>query len=142
MCIDCGLVHSLYYKVSDQVGTNTDKGINAYIPDNQFRSRDPKFANQKNKYKRPSRTKKDSKILISSKEFQFDPVKSNCVCPAGESINYRSTHQDEHGNNKTFFEGRLSQCKNCTLNTKCMRNPAAANHRKGKGVIQRAKLTP
>ena len=41
-----------------------DEKINAYIPDNQFRSRDPKFATQKNKYKRPSRAKKDNKPLI------------------------------------------------------------------------------
>jgi len=110
-----------------------DENINAYIPDNQFRSRDPKFAHQKTKYKRPSRAKKDSKALIPSREFHFDPITLSCVCPAGETISYRSTRQDEHGNNKVFFEGRLSQCKNCTLNTRCMRNPAAANHRKGKG---------
>ena len=34
------------------------EGIDGYIPDNQFRSRDPKFSDQKNHYgKRPSTTK-------------------------------------------------------------------------------------
>jgi transposase len=110
-----------------------DESINAYIPDNQFRSRDPKFATQKTKYKRPSRAKKDGKRLIPSTEFQFDPVNLSCVCPAGQSISYRGTHQDERGNTKAYFEGRLSQCRSCSLKNQCMRNPEAANHRKGKG---------
>jgi len=110
-----------------------DEKINAYIPDNQFRSRDPKFTSQKTKYKRPSRAKKDNKPLIPSTEFQFDPVSLSCICPAGENISYRGTHQDERSNTKAYFEGRLSQCRNCTFKSQCMRNPEATNHRKGKG---------
>jgi len=107
--------------------------INGYIPDNQFRSRDPKFDTQKDKYKRPSRAKAGSKQLIPAKEFRFDPVSLSCECPAGKRISYRGTDKDKHGNIKAFFEGRLSQCRECELNTRCMRNPAAARHGKGNG---------
>ncbi|MGH1472552.1 MAG: transposase, partial [Cellvibrionaceae bacterium] len=61
-----------------------EQNINAYIPDNQFRSRDPKFAHQKEKYgKRHQKPKKDQVTkVIPASEFKFDPVKLTCVCPA------------------------------------------------------------
>ena len=62
--------------------------INGYIPDNRFRSRDPKFADQKEKYGKLQKTpsKSDWKHVIPASEFQFDPVTMTCICPAGESL--------------------------------------------------------
>ena len=115
-----------------------ERDINAYVPDNRFRSRDPKFADQKRKYgKRHQDTKsKEShhgKAVIPAKEFTFDPIQLTCICPAGESLTFHGVREDPHGNPKAFFEGRLLQCRHCELNTKCMKNPSAANHRKGAG---------
>jgi transposase len=112
--------------------------INAYIPDNQFRSRDPKFADQKEKHgKRHQDTKKKhslhSKSVIPASDFNFDPVKMICICPAGETISYRGTRETDTGLPKAFFEGKLLQCRNCEIKDQCMKNPAAANHRKGAG---------
>lgn len=107
--------------------------INGYIPDNQFRSRDPKFTDQKKKHPRASRaTGKYSKTL-SAREFHFDPVKLTCQCPAGETLSSRGIREDLQGNRKAFFEGRLTQCRHCDLKHECMKNPASANHRKGNG---------
>ena len=54
--------------------------INAYIPDNRFRSRDPKFSEQKLKYgKRHQTGKKKNKTIIPASEFNFDPVKKTCL---------------------------------------------------------------
>ncbi|MCU7806956.1 MAG: IS1182 family transposase [Candidatus Thiodiazotropha sp. (ex Semelilucina semeliformis)] len=109
--------------------------INGYIPDNQFRSRDPKFTDQKSKYgKRHQRHKKKKTTdVISASEFDYNPTNKTCVCPAGQSISYRTEGQDRQGNKKVFFEGRLLQCRNCTLKHQCMKNPKSANHRKGNG---------
>lgn len=108
--------------------------INAYIPDNQFRSRDPKFKDQKTKYgKRHQNEKKTNKTLIPATEFEFDPVNLSCRCPEGKMLSLRSQKEDEYGNQKVYFEGRLTQCRNCTQKHRCMRNPAAADHRKGNG---------
>ena len=64
-----------------------EDNVNAYIPDNKFRSRDPKFINQKEKYgKRHQKLKKDRvRQVIPSSEFEFDPIKLQCICPAGET---------------------------------------------------------
>lgn len=112
-----------------------EAGINAYIPDNQFRSRDPKFTRQKLKYgKRHQKPKSEqTKKVIASSEFGFDPTELNCVCPAGESLSFRGIREDSNGNKKATFEGRLNQCRHCDLKERCMKNPQSADHRKGSG---------
>lgn len=112
-----------------------DNNIDGYVPDNKFRSRDPKFQAQKDTYgKRHQKPKKDQSLkVIPSSEFNFDPVNLICVCPSGETISFRGVRETQYGSPTAYFEGRLSQCKNCSLKHKCMKNPDAANHRKGKG---------
>ncbi len=112
-----------------------ENSINAYVPDNQFRSRDPKFADQKKKYgKRHQLDKKKNKPkLLSASEFDFDPLTLNCRCPAGQILSYRGQHCDPQGTFRAYFEGRLSQCRSCNLKNACMRNPESANCRTGKG---------
>lgn len=112
-----------------------ERGINAYIPDNQFRSRDPKFAHQKTKYgKRHQKPKhQQAKKVIPASEFAFDPIELSCECPAGNDLSFRGIREDSLGNPKAMFEGRLLQCRQCDIKARCMRNPRSADHRKGNG---------
>ena len=109
--------------------------IDGYIPDNQFRSRDQKFANQKTKYGKRNQNTKNEKTPngLPASEFQFDPINKTCQCPAGEALWLRREGKDEYGNSKLFFEGRLTKCRSCPIKHQCMRNPSSANHRKGNG---------
>ena len=109
--------------------------IDAYIPDNQFRSRDPKFFDQKEKYGKRHQEKPKSarRNVIPATEFKFDPTAMTCYCPAGEKLSFRGERLSESGQSKAFFEGRLLQCRYCNLKHECMENPEAANHRKGAG---------
>jgi len=130
-----------------------EEGLNAYVPDNQFRSRDDKLKGQKAKHKHPNQVKNRKEkrnkkpAIFSADEFIFDPDHLTCQCPSGEQISLRQQAEDKHGNQKIFFEGRLSQCRSCHLKADCMRNPASANHSKGKGrqvsfIIKEAKHKP
>ncbi|MGO4893536.1 transposase [Flavobacterium sp. W21_SRS_FM6] len=111
-----------------------DNDINAYIPDNQFRSRDPKFNEQKQKHgKRHQDNKIRKKTVIPASEFSFDPMNNSCICPAGETISFRGIRESDEGTKTAYFEGKLSQCRNCDKKHQCMHNPIAADHRKGKG---------
>lgn len=113
-----------------------DNDIDGYIPDNQFRKRDPKFSEQQTHHsqrKAMTGKKKATTRVIPATQFDFDPVNVTCRCPAGEMISFRSQRLDQHGHLKVFFEGRLLQCRNCELKARCMSNPASANHRKGNG---------
>ncbi|AHK14987.1 IS1182 family transposase [Thalassolituus oleivorans] len=109
--------------------------IDAYIPDNQFRSRDPKFQDQKKKYgkRHQEKPKSERRNVIPATEFKFDPTAMTCYCPAGENLSFRGERLSESGQSKAFFEGRLLQCRYCDLKHECMENPEAANHRKGAG---------
>src|SRR5690554_7715110 len=68
-----------------------ERQINGYVPDNKFRSRDPKFQNQKDKYGKRHQNLPDKgwKDIIPASEFQFDPVNLICICPTGEELTYR-----------------------------------------------------
>ncbi len=112
-----------------------ERGINGYIPDNRFRSRDPKFAAQKDKYgkRHQPRRAKDWKEVIPAREFQFDPVAKTCHCPAGHPLRLRGEREDARGNAKLFFEGRLTDCRSCDFKYRCLRNPASPDSRQGHG---------
>ena len=111
-----------------------ENDINAYVPDNRFRSRDPKFAQQKSKYGKRSDYRKERTVsVIPASEFHFDPKQKNCICPAGETMWLKNEGIDKRGNYKLFFEGRLSKCRDCSLKKQCMSNPDSADTRKGHG---------
>ncbi len=112
-----------------------ESNISGYIPDNQFRSRDPKFANQKSKYGKRHQHQKNNQqsAMIPANEFSFDPVALSCQCPAGHMISYLGTRNEQEGNHKAFFKGKLLQCRHCDKKHRCMRNPDAASHHKGHG---------
>lgn len=88
--------------------------INGYIPDNQFRSRDPKFADQKSKYGKRNKSKEtQSSKMFKSADFSFDVERKTCTCPVGKEMWLKSERQDGFGNNKVYYEGRLTDCRNC-----------------------------
>jgi transposase len=111
-----------------------DQRIDAYIPDNQFRSRDPKFADQKTKYgRRHQEQNVGAPSVIPASEFHFDPIQKTCICPAGESLRLQGQLDGGNGKLTLLFEGRLLQCRNCALKQRCMQKPEQADHRKGHG---------
>ena len=122
-----------------------EKGINAYIPDNQFRSRDPKFKNQKTKYgKRHQNDKNKPAKHFTAEAFKFDPETKTCICPAGESMWLKTDKVNELGHHKLHFEGRVSKCRQCKMKMNCMRNPESPDAPKGHGrqvsfIIDKAK---
>ncbi len=106
--------------------------INAYIPDNKFRSRDPKFIDQKTKYGKRNEGKQKSRLIPSS-EFKLNAFNKTCICPSGNSMWLKREGRDKNNHYKLFFEGRISKCRSCKIKTHCMRNPCSAETRKGHG---------
>jgi hypothetical protein len=110
-----------------------ENGINAFIPDNQFRSRDPRFDNQKKKHPRESRAKKGSTKIFPASEFNFDPESMTCICPNGENLTLSGKVKDAKGNTTARFSGRVTQCRGCPKIKHCMKNPMATNKPNGNG---------
>jgi transposase len=138
------------YANEDNMRYLHDNGINGYIPDNQFRSRDPKFADYKTTHStRPSTATAETitQDVLPASDFVFDPVEKTCTCPAGKRMWLRSEHEDKLGHRKVFFEGRLTQCRACDLKQACLRNPDSPNTRKGHGrqvsfIVEKSKRAP
>jgi len=107
--------------------------INAYIPDNQFRSRDPKFQDQKVKYPKPSRAKHKDEQTTPANEFIFDVKNLTCQCPTSEMLPLRRQTTDKNGSEKAFFEGKVSQCRNCERKHQCMRKLETSEKPNGRG---------
>jgi len=108
--------------------------INAYIPDNQFRSRDPRHKHQKDTYgKRHQDTAKGLMKVIPASEFVFNVKNKSCRCPAGNELWLKNETVESNGKQKLFFEGKLTDCRHCPLKKQCMRNPESADTREGHG---------
>jgi len=110
-----------------------ENNINGYVPDNKFRSRDPKFKDHKIKYGTQEIKAQTQRTKLPATAFVFDPIALTCRCPADELLSHRGERIDRNNNRKIFFEGRLLQCRPCEIKNQCMTNPASADHRKGNG---------
>jgi transposase len=111
-----------------------EEGINAYIPDNQFRSRDKRHAGQKEKYgKRHQDEVKGIMKVIPATEFEFNLKKKTCICPAGNELWLHDESKPGKNKIKLAFEGKLTDCRHCELKRRCMRNPESADTREGHG---------
>lgn len=108
--------------------------VYVFIPDNQFRQRDPKFKDQKEKYgKRHRDIVKGQRSVIPASEFELDVQKKACRCPAGNIMWLHSERHATGGKLKLSFEGKLTDCRHCPIKHDCMRNPASADTRNGHG---------
>lgn len=107
-----------------------DNGIDGYIPDNQFRSRDPKFKDHKTKYKKRSKKKP---TYFTADDFNYTAKEKTCICPAGNRMRLKNEGTRAGGNQKIFFVSRLSECLACEHVKACMRSPKTANKRAAEG---------
>ena len=106
--------------------------VNAYIPDNQFRSRDSKFKTQKAKHgKRHQDKVVGVKEVIPASEFRFNFKKKTCRCPEGNDMWLKHEYSQGPGRLQLHFEGKLTDCRHCLRKHECMRNPSSADTREG-----------
>jgi len=94
------------------------ENIDAYIADKSFRSRDPRFKD----YKRFKPTTKPKKYFAPA-DFTFNKESDSCFCPAGKKLWQSQSNiiMGEHRYHR--FEGYLNDCRQCSLQKRCMRRP-------------------
>ena len=111
-----------------------EEGLNAYVPDQNFRERDKVFGGQKKKYgKRHKGEAKGQKSVIPASEFELDARNKLCWCPEGNLMWLHHESVDEYGKQKLSFEGNLTDCRHCPRKHECMRRPESADTREGHG---------
>jgi transposase len=100
-------------------------GIEAYIPDTNFRKRDPQFAEAR-RYRRSvtRRPLRRGKRYFLPEDFRYDPEKGKLICPAGQELYVKNRNfVSVDGLRGIAYEGRKTDCRTCALRPKCLRNP-------------------
>ena len=107
----------------------TESGIDAYIADNKFRQRDPRFANVdrfKERFKKERAKQSGTTSIYQPKDFTVGPNKDFCICPAGKRLYRNGGNVLINGMRFFKFRGAKRDCIPCGLRAKCMKNPDVA----------------
>jgi len=101
-------------------------GLDTYIADTQFRSRNPLFKTSETYHteqeKRRLKRSKGRARLFSRDDFHFSPSTNTCICPAGKALWLQSPNITTNGKSYSRFTGYLKDCRTCPLQKQCMRN--------------------
>lgn len=93
-----------------------DEKVDAYIPDIQFRKRDPRFADQE-RFKPRSEAKP---TLFTAADFSFDPDKQVYVCPQGKELTCHARNQVNRYRTYDIYHARVEDCTACPLKIRCL----------------------
>lgn len=93
------------------------QACDAYVADNRFRKRDPRFA-EADRYKPPKPAPKQ----FRPGDFHYDPVQLRCTCPAGKALYRNGLNIRANGRSGIKFTAPKSACSGCHLREKCLRS--------------------
>jgi len=115
-----------YYSVKN-LEVCKDLGVDAYVPDPQFRKRDIRFADagrhRRSVDKRHERYK-SKKRWFSVEDFKLDDHSGKLICPAGKYLYVKNRNFiTPNGYKAIAYQAPKSACCDCRLRSKCLRNP-------------------
>ena len=99
-----------------------DEKLEAYIPDIQYRKRDPRFADQERfKDGLHGRQRPDAKPgLFTVADFVFDPDQQVYRCPQGRELSCHARHQVNRYRTYDIYHARPADCAACPLKARCL----------------------
>ena len=103
-----------------------ERGIDAYVADNQFRKRDPLYADSgryKVRHRSEKSKRKSSARLFRPKDFHYNKEKMTCTCPAGKPMYLKNKNFEVNGNKAISFIGWKTNCRSCDLRKHCLQKP-------------------
>jgi len=105
-----------------------DEKIDAYIPDIQFRKRDPRFADQERfKDGIHDRQRSNAKSsLFTASDFSFDPDKQVYQCPQGKELTCYARNQTNRYRTYDLYRARVEDCAVCPVKARCLSKPASS----------------
>ena len=104
------------------------EGLDAYIPDIQFRKRDPRFLEQlrfKNGiHTRRRSTKRETKFTDA--DFRFDAFRQLFVCPQGKILRCGAHNQRNRYRVYDIYRARPQDCALCPVRSHCLSKPTTS----------------
>jgi len=117
------------YSSEDNMQYLFENGINAVIPDTNFRQRDPKIVGServaRHKLHR-QKTRKDKRkhaAKYAASEFSFNKETKTCICPNGHQMMYHGDHFEINNKRYLRFKSYLKNCRACPQQSACMQRP-------------------
>lgn len=107
------------YNSTSSLGKCVIEGIDAYIPDPNFRKRDSRFKNQW-RYK-PKKKRK----LFKLEDFTYEGSTDSYLCPGGERLTIRARHAKIGLKSYKRYGATEGVCERCKLRRRCMPAPTA-----------------
>ena len=123
------LVVDAGYHSKHNVETLAQQQRPAYICDNQYRQRDPRYADQAKHRAKPdplhdkSANKPGKRKLYRPVDFQLAEDNSHCLCPAGKRLYRNGGDCTINGQRVIKFAGAQRDCLACTQRAQCLRTP-------------------
>ncbi len=118
---------SNYYCLANLALCQTE-GLDAYIPDMQFRKRDPRFLEQrrfkKGVHARRRPTRRDTKFTEA--DFRFDAFRQVFVCPQGRILKRGARNQPNRFRVYDIYRARSQDCAACPVRSKCLSKPSTS----------------
>lgn len=95
-----------------------EEGLDAYIPDKDFRKRDPNFGNRP--ARRSSRVKR-----VRLEDFHYDENNDVYICPEGKTLKLLTKKAIADGNIYRRYVSCEKDCDRCQLKRECIRGKNA-----------------
>jgi transposase len=106
------------YHSLDSLKVCQDEKVDAYIPDIQFRQRDPRFADQecfKDKKKADAKSSP-----FNAADFTYDENKRVYLCPNGKELKCHAHNQVNRHRTYDVYHARVEDCAACPLRSRCL----------------------
>ena len=87
--------------------------IDGYVPDPDFRRRDPRFTG--------GQERRRSAARYSKEDFRYDPERNQYLCPAGKELHYYQRSSQCGGIKGARYFAKKSDCSSCPLSSRCLR---------------------
>ena len=123
LCTDAG------YHSEANLKELEDQSIEAFIPDNGYRKRDPRYEGQEQHTAKPealwdkSPKPADKPKLFRPSDFKLAEDYSHCICPAGKRLYRNGGNCNIGGKRAIKYSGTQRDCKDCPLRAQCLRHP-------------------
>src|SRR5207247_3875838 len=118
---------SNYYSLANLALCQTEQ-LDAYIPDLQFRKRDPRFLEQhrfqNGMHARTRSTKRETKFTDA--DFVFDVSRQIYVCPQGKVLKRGARSQRNRYRVYDIYRARQKDCASCPVRSRCLSKPTTS----------------
>lgn len=101
------------YHSDDNLKTCEEEHLDAYIPDTNFRKRDPRFATQE-------RHKPPEKTTFGVEDVQYDEATDRYTCPNGKILRLKARAPQRRNGVYRWYMAKEEDCQACPLRAKCL----------------------